>query len=70
MATVATKKKTVRINGWRYTEWNDGKDGAVLFDEEADPHETNNLVNESRHGAKVEKLKKLLHGNWSSVTTG
>ena len=60
--------KTVRITGWRYTEWNEGKDGAVLFDETADPHETKNLVNDPQHSGRVEKLKKLLYGEWNRVS--
>ena len=61
--------KSVRVEGWRYTEWDEGKAGAVLFDESADPHEMKNLVNDPQHAATVEKLKVLLHGklmnrNW------
>jgi len=61
---------SVRVEGWRYTEWNGGKDGAVLFDEKADPHEMKNLVNDPLHAATVEKLKQLVNGkilnrNWT-----
>jgi iduronate 2-sulfatase len=59
--------KSVRVEGWRYTEWDDGKAGAVLFDESSDPHEMKNLVNDPQHAATVEKLKSFLRGNWSTV---
>jgi len=55
-----TLGKTVRTERWRYTEFNDGKDGALLFDEQADPHELKNLANEPQHKATVEQLKALL----------
>ncbi len=31
--------KTVRIDGWRYTEWSGPDGGAALIDEQNDPHE-------------------------------
>ena len=37
---------SVRNERWRYTEWDNGKQGAELYDHEADPHEYANLAND------------------------
>ncbi len=36
--------RTIRTDRWRYTEWNEGRDGSELYDHATDPHEFNNLV--------------------------
>jgi iduronate 2-sulfatase len=51
--------QSVRTERWRYTEW-DGQAGAVLFDEQADPHELKNLANDEKHAETVKELKGLL----------
>ncbi|MGH9799380.1 MAG: sulfatase/phosphatase domain-containing protein, partial [Blastocatellia bacterium] len=45
---------------WRYTEWDDGKKGAELYDETNDPREMNNLANDSKHAKTVAEMKQLL----------
>ena len=52
--------QSVRTERWRYSEWNGGAAGAVLFDEEADPHEMTNLVNDPNYKARVAEMKGLL----------
>ncbi|MBI2948870.1 MAG: sulfatase [Verrucomicrobia bacterium] len=52
--------QSVRTERWRYTEWSEGKAGAVLFDEQADPHELKNLAKEENHAATVAEMKELL----------
>lgn len=34
--------RSVRTERWRYTEWNEGRDGLELYDHAADPHEFHN----------------------------
>ena len=51
---------SVRTDRWRYTEWDEGKEGAVLFDMDKDPRETTNLVDAPAHAATVADLKARL----------
>ena len=52
--------RSVRTERWRYTEWDDGRKGAELYDEKKDPGEHRNLASEPKHSAVVEEMKKLL----------
>ena len=53
--------RSVRVDRWRYAEWGpDGKSGAMLIDEDNDPHETHNLVTDPTHAALVTRLRSLL----------
>lgn len=65
--TVTPRGRTVRTERWRYTEWEEGKSGMELYDEQADPHEMKNLANDARHQGTVEELRRLLRGEWKSV---
>ena len=51
---------SVRTDRWRYTEWDEGKDGAVLHDMDKDPAETTNLAADPAHAATVTNLKARL----------
>jgi uncharacterized sulfatase len=59
--------RTVRTERWRYTEWDDGKKGAELYDHMADPHEWINLAKDPKHADTVAELKRLLHGGWKAA---
>ena len=50
--------RTVRTERWRYTEWNEGRDGVELYDEVADPREFTNLAADRRFAGVVRDLKK------------
>jgi arylsulfatase A-like enzyme len=53
--------KTVRTDRWRYAEWGPaGEEGAMLIDEQNDPHETKNLISDPAHAAVVKELKAAL----------
>jgi uncharacterized sulfatase len=51
---------SVRNEKWRYTEWDDGKQGTELYDETKDPGEMKNLAADPKHRDVVEEMRKLL----------
>ena len=51
---------SVRTTLWRYTEWNFGKEGAELYNEETDPLELNNLASKPEYDNVVKEMKTLL----------
>jgi uncharacterized sulfatase len=55
---------SVRTERWRYTEWQNGKQGVELYDHEADPREMNNLAADPKHEAVVKELRALVRKNW------
>jgi arylsulfatase A-like enzyme len=65
--TVQTREwfvgRSVRTERWRYTEWDEGRRGAMLFDHDNDPHETQNAINDPEYANVVEEMK-------TSLTTG
>jgi len=52
--------RSVRTERWRYTEWNEGRDGAELYDHETDPREMKNLAEDAAYAERANKLKALL----------
>jgi uncharacterized sulfatase len=55
---------SVRVAQWRYTEWDDGRQGIELYDEDNDPGEMRNLANDPRYASTVAELKALVKKNW------
>lgn len=58
--------RSVRTERYRYTEWNDGKDGIEFYDHETDVHEWTNVAwpartRDAKQSAAIGELKKLLH---------
>ena len=49
---------SVRTERWRYTEW--GAAGSELYDQDADPHEYQNLAKDAHYAGTVAELKALL----------
>ena len=63
--------RSVRTERYRYTEWNDGKDGVELYDHENDIHEWTNLgwkklMPDAKTSALLEEMKRLLHADKSA----
>jgi len=52
--------RSVRTERWRYTEWDDGKAGAELYDHDADPREYVNLAGDPKQAGTVAEMKGLL----------
>ncbi len=57
--------RSVRTNKWRYTDWNEGKEGEELYDQIHDPKEFNNLKSDPNYKNIKAELKKLLEENVS-----
>jgi iduronate 2-sulfatase len=50
----------IRTERWRYAEWYEGKEGAVLYDHTNDPLELKNLAADPAHAGIVKELKAKL----------
>lgn len=61
---------TVRTPLWRYTEWDNGKKGRELYDEQKDPGEMNNLAGQPAYAATISELQALVKKNWPEPVTG
>ena len=59
--------RSVRAERYRYTEWNEGRNGAELYDHQTDPHEWHNLANDPASADVVQRMKDLLHAGWTAA---
>jgi len=60
--------RSVRTERYRYTEWNDGKDGVEFYDHELDLNEWTNLAwpkraSDAKTSAQIADLRALLHAD-------
>jgi arylsulfatase A-like enzyme len=51
---------SIRTDRWRYTEWDEGRQGRELYDHEKDPREQINLADESAYANTVQLLSAKL----------
>ncbi len=51
---------SLRTPRWRYTEWDEGRQGRELYDHESDPRELTNLATAPAHAATVATLSAQL----------
>jgi uncharacterized sulfatase len=52
--------RSVKTREWRYTEWDDGKQGTELYDQLKDPREYTNLSDLPEYQDIKEEMKKLI----------
>jgi len=55
---------TIRTERYRYTEWDGGKQGYELYDEQQDPRENNNLAGNRKYAPVESELRDRLHAGW------
>lgn len=58
---------SVRTERWRYTEWDEGRQGIELYDHASDPSELRNLAGSSGHRIIERELRALLRGGWRAA---
>jgi arylsulfatase A-like enzyme len=51
---------SLRTPQWRYTEWDEGRQGRELYDHRTDPGELTNLADDQAYAAMVEQLAEQL----------
>src|SRR5262249_5160517 len=49
-----------RTERWRYNEWDEGRQGAELYDHDRDPREQRNLAKDPKYAKTVAEMKRLL----------
>ena len=52
--------RTVRTARWRYTEWDEGRQGVELYDHENDEGELHNLAGDAKYIEVVAEMKNAL----------
>lgn len=56
--------RSIRVERYRYTEWDEGKEGAELYDYHNDSREFNNLAYKPEYKKMVDELSKQLHNSY------
>ena len=68
LTRAGTRGRSVRTAQYRYTEWgNNGRRGKELYDYDADPHETVNIVDLPENADLVVHLSEQLHAGWQEA---
>ena len=58
--------RSVRTEGWRYTEWDEGKEGVELYDYKNDPNEFVNLAKNPKYDPILKQMAVLLRKSYQS----
>jgi uncharacterized sulfatase len=58
---------SARTQRWRYTEWDQAREGIELYDHEMDPHEYVNLAHDPAQAKTVAELRQLLAENGTAA---
>jgi uncharacterized sulfatase len=56
--------RSMRTERYRYTEWDEGREGVELYDHQTDPDEFTNLARQSAYAARVKELSELLRKSY------
>jgi uncharacterized sulfatase len=56
--------RSLRTERYRYTEWEEGKQGVELYDYDTDPGEHRNLAKDPKQEKLLAELKAQLHRQW------
>ncbi|MEJ7828843.1 MAG: sulfatase [Segetibacter sp.] len=62
--------RSVRTERWRYTEWDEGKEGVELYDYQTDPNEFTNLATNRKYISIVKELSAMLRKSYTSYVVG
>lgn len=58
---------SLRTPRWRFTEWDEGRQGRELYDHDSDPDEITNLAEFKEHASTVVELSEVLHNAISTT---
>ena len=53
--------RMVKNDKWRYIEWDEGRMGNELYDQQKDPVEYHNLAGEAQYAELVSTMRELLY---------
>ena len=59
--------RSVRVERYRYTEWDEGREGVELYDYQTDPNEFNNLAADPAYKELIEELSLILHSSYGKL---
>jgi|GEM_PF-249835 len=57
---------SVRTERWRYTEWDEGRQGTELYDYNTDPTEQHNLAADPQYAVILAELRAIARKNWAT----
>lgn len=59
--------RSLRTERWRYTEWDEGRQGVELYDHRSDPQELRNLAGVAGYRKVQQELRELLRQGWRAA---
>jgi uncharacterized sulfatase len=59
--------RTVCTEQYRYTEWDEGREGVELYDHAVDPRERSNLALDPERQPALREMQRLLRGGWKGL---